>query len=80
FAAHPLARFAKGGLGRTLATLVKAALLDMQAALNAYAEAEAASRMEVIAKLGRALSAMAEGDMRADISGLPTAYNQITAD
>lgn len=66
--------------GNMIGTLVKAGLLDMDAALNAYFKAEEEARKKVIDSVGRALSAMADGDLRVDLQGLPEAYQQIAID
>ncbi|WP_068086241.1 methyl-accepting chemotaxis protein [Novosphingobium rosa] len=61
-------------------TLVKAALLDMQAALGAYFKAEEQARHDVIASVGRGLSDMATGDLRSQLDSLPEAYARIAED
>lgn len=79
-----MARDALGPLGRALggriATLVKMALLDMDAALDAYFAAEAARRTRVIGALGDALHAMTEGDYVARLAALPEGYEALQAD
>jgi methyl-accepting chemotaxis protein len=65
---------------RAVATLVKTALLDMQAALGAYFTVEEERRLAVIASLGQGLSAMATGDLRAQLDELPEAYARIAQD
>ncbi|MFW1406271.1 hypothetical protein ACEV85_23775, partial [Vibrio parahaemolyticus] len=55
-------------------------LLDMEAALGAYFQAEARGRTSVIEQLGAALKAMAVGDLRAELGGMPPAFAQIGAD
>jgi len=67
-------------VGTELATLVKAALLDMDAALSAYTEVETQAREKVIAAVGQALARMAQGDMSVQLTGLPPAYAQLTDD
>lgn len=66
--------------GIELATLVKTALLDMDAALSAYAEAETQAREKVIGAVGEALAQMAKGDLSVQLTGLPPAYAQLTED
>jgi methyl-accepting chemotaxis protein len=66
--------------GNLIATLVKAALLDMDAALSAYFKAEEDARKAVIDSVGQALSAMADGDLQANLNELPEAYRQIALD
>ncbi|EGD59188.1 methyl-accepting chemotaxis sensory transducer [Novosphingobium nitrogenifigens DSM 19370] len=80
FAAHRVAQMAAPGLRGVIATLVKTALLDMEAALGAYFHAEEKERSQAIQRLGAALSAMAVGNFQADLAGMPAAYNQITED
>ena len=63
-----------------VATLVKTALLDMQAALGAYFRQEEEARHAVIASLGQGLSAMATGDLRAQLDQLPETYARIAED
>jgi methyl-accepting chemotaxis protein len=79
-AAHPAIRLFGGGLGEVIATLVKAALLDMEAALGAYFKADAEGRQAVIGVVSGALAAMATGDLRADLAGLPPIYEQVAID
>ncbi len=66
--------------GTELATLVKATLLDMEAALSAYSEAETQAREKVIATVGQALAQMARGDLSAQLTSLPSDYAQLTED
>lgn len=66
--------------GKVVSTLVKAALLDMDAALSAYFNAEAEARKQVIDTVGQALARIADGDLRAELKGLPEAYKQIAVD
>ncbi len=65
---------------QAVGTLVKAALLDMQAALGAYFKAEEQARHDVIASLGRGLSDMATGDLRSQLDCLPETYARIAED
>jgi methyl-accepting chemotaxis protein len=67
-------------LGNVVGTLVKAALLDMGEAISAYSKAEAEARQAVITSLGKALSAMADGDLRAQLDELPVEYQQLAED
>ena len=80
FAAHPAMRVFGRGLGEGTATLVKAALLDMEAALGAYFKADAEGRQAVIGVVSGALAAMATGDLRADLADLPPIYEQLSID
>ncbi len=63
-----------------VATLVKTALLDMDAALSAYFKAEEEARNSVIESVGKAMAAMADGDVRAEMKDLPPAYRRIQTD
>lgn len=72
--------FSSGAQGRTIATMVKLALLDMDIALSAYFRAEEKSRKAVIDQMGDALAALAKGDFTARLDGLPDAYRQIESD
>ena len=65
---------------RTVATLVKAALFDMEVALSTYFMAEEQSRLEVIGKLGEALANLAKGDLGTRLTGLPEEYRKIEID
>jgi methyl-accepting chemotaxis protein len=65
---------------RAVATLVKTALLDMQSALGAYFKVEEERRLAVIDSLGQGLSAMATGDLRAQLDQLPETYARIAED
>jgi methyl-accepting chemotaxis protein len=67
-------------LGNVIATLVKTALLDMEAALGAYFAAEEKNRVAVIDALGDAMAKVAEGDLRAQLENLPPAYAKVQED
>ncbi|MDE2618851.1 MAG: globin-coupled sensor protein [Sphingomonadales bacterium] len=69
-------RRARGPIG----TLIKLALLDMTVALSAYFKAEEQNRIAVIDRLGRALSALAEGDFTHTLDGLPAEFRQLEHD
>ena len=71
------------GGGRSAAvigTLIKLALLDMTIALSAYFKAEEQTRLEVIDKLGTALSAVAAGDFTHRLDKLPAEFARIESD
>ncbi len=68
------------GKRRQIATLVKTALLDMDAALSAYFVEEERSRKEAIQTLGEALARTATGDLRVSLASMPPAYEQIARD
>jgi methyl-accepting chemotaxis protein len=63
-----------------VSTLVKAALIDMEAALSAYFKAEEASRTAVIDILGESLASMAKGDLRRGLDNVPETYAKVAAD
>lgn len=65
---------------RTVATLVKLALLDMEIALSAYFQAEEAKRTSVVEKLGAALEALAQGDFTHELRDLPSSFAKIEED
>ena len=80
-----LSRGISGWLGgrrkaRVAATLVKAALLDMEVALSAYFAANEEARRHVVNELGLRLAEMADGDLRASLDNLPVGYEQIASD
>jgi methyl-accepting chemotaxis protein len=54
--------------------LMKAALLDMELSLSIYFEEEQAQRENAVDHLDKALSALAEGDLTAPLSGMPDSY------
>ncbi|MGE4430086.1 MAG: methyl-accepting chemotaxis protein [Sphingobium sp.] len=66
--------------GAVISTLVKAALLDMAAALSAYFHEEEKARTDTIEAVGEALAKIATGDLRADLSGLPENFSRMTSD
>lgn len=68
------------GRAKTTATFVKAAMFDMEVAISTYIKAEEQGRMAVIAQLGEALSALAEGDLTVQLTGLPDSFRQIETD
>jgi methyl-accepting chemotaxis protein len=67
-------------LGNVLGTLVKTALLDMEAALSAYFAEEEKNRAAVIHALGDAMAKVADGDLRAQLENLPAAYAKVGED
>ncbi|MBA15095.1 MAG: chemotaxis protein [Sphingomonas sp.] len=56
------------------AALAKAALLDMELSLSIYFEEAQTEREAAVAKLADGLSALAEGDLSDDLSGLPESF------
>ena len=77
---NPLRRLRGRHIARVVGTLVKTALLDMQMALSAYTRAEAVARDTMSENMGKALAAMADGDLSSPLAGLPGAYAKIEAD
>ena len=75
-----LTRLSGKRTGNLIGTLVKAAMLDMEAALGAYFKAEANARKTVIDSVSKALSSMADGDLRAQLEGLPETYKPLALD
>ena len=73
-------RLLGAGNAGLVATLVKTALLDMQSALHAYFRGEEQARTAAINALGKALAAVAEGDLRSDLKDLPKAFEQVAQD
>ncbi len=78
--ASPIARLTGNRLGRTLGTLIKCALLDMDVALSSYFRAEEAQRLAVIARVGEALEALAKGDFTTKLDGLPESFRKLEQD
>ena len=68
------------GAARTVASLIKMALLDMQVALSTYAEAEEAARISVVGNVGDALSHMTQGDFTRPLEALPAGFEAIAKD
>ncbi|MPT48232.1 MAG: globin-coupled sensor protein [Sphingobium sp.] len=63
-----------------IGTLVKTALLDMSAALQAYFAAEEKARAATIDSVGDAMARVATGDLRAELGNLPENYQRMAAD
>jgi methyl-accepting chemotaxis protein len=80
FAARPVLHVFNRGQGEAIATLVKTAILDMEAALGAYFKAEAEGREAVVHRVSNALGALATGDLRVDLGELPPVYHQLNTD
>ncbi|WP_010544013.1 protoglobin domain-containing protein, partial [Sphingomonas elodea] len=57
--------------------LVKAALLDMEVSLSIYFEEAQAERDAAIASFESALSALSEGDLTNELSGLPKSFSAL---
>lgn len=73
-----------GGMGRAkarkLGTLVKMALLDMELATSAYLKAQDHSREITLDGLAKGLSTVAQGDLTAQLTGLPKEFEQVQFD
>ena len=77
---NPLRRAGGRRLARIIGTLVRTALLDMQVALSSYEKAETGERDAMTTHMGKALAAMADGDLGTPLENLPSAYAQIEED
>ncbi len=66
--------------GNLIGTLVKTAMLDMDAALSAYSVAEQRDRNTVLSSVGEALAKVANCDLRAQLDDLPTGYSALAED
>jgi methyl-accepting chemotaxis protein len=78
-----LLRFVPGRrkLARDVAALVKVSLLDIDVALSTYfAGAEEKVRTVVLGQMGTALKQLAQGDLTAQMAGLPAEYAQVEQD
>ena len=64
---------------RSVGSLIKMALLDMEIAVSAYFKAEEATRLAVIDEVSASLSAMASGDFATGVPDLPTAFAELQA-
>lgn len=64
-------------VARSVGSLVKMALLDMEIAVSAYFKAEEAQRSAVINDLSAALRRMAEGDFATPLPDLPPAFVEL---
>ncbi len=67
-------------LGHSLSTLVKVALLDMEAALSSYFREQEQARQAIIESLGTALRSLKNGDLQAQLDELPDSFKSIAQD
>ena len=68
-------------LARTVSSLVKVALLDMDLALSTYfVKAEENVRTMVVSKIGSALEDISNGDLTSRIDDLPESYAKLQSD
>jgi methyl-accepting chemotaxis protein len=65
---------------RSVATLVKLSLLDMDLALTAIFDAQERARQDVIHRVAAALEALASGDLTVRLAALPAGYEQLRDD
>lgn len=69
--------FRRRSIARSVGSMIKMALLDMEVALSAYFKAEEAARVAVIDEVSAALRNMAEGDFATRVPDLPTAFAEL---
>lgn len=69
--------FRRRQLARSVGSMIKMALLDMEVALSTYFKAEEAARVAVIDEVSATLRAMAEGDFATPVPDLPTAFAEL---
>lgn len=62
---------------RSVGSLVKMALLDMEVALSTYFRAEEAARVAVIDEVSATLRGMADGDFASRVPDLPSAFAEL---
>jgi methyl-accepting chemotaxis protein len=74
------ARLSGKALARTIGTLIKSAMLDMDVALATYFAAEEEKRAAVIEKVGAVLGRLAQGDFTATLDDLPSGYEKLVED
>ncbi|WOK36095.1 globin-coupled sensor protein [Sphingomonas sp. C3-2] len=67
-------------LSRTIATLVKASLMDMDIAVTAIFQARADAQKDVITQLGHTLNSLSRGDFSVDVPRLPEDYAHLQHD
>jgi methyl-accepting chemotaxis protein len=67
-------------MARSITTLVKMVLLDMDIALSAYFSAEEGQRLAVIDRFGEALASLARGDFTTTLTDLPETFAKIESD
>jgi methyl-accepting chemotaxis protein len=72
--------FAGAGLAKQVAALIRVAMLDMDQALTAYANAQDESREKVLGSVSTAMSAVAQGDLTTGIDHLPPEFRKLEDD
>ncbi len=71
------AMFRRRKVARSVGSMIKMALLDMEVALSTYFKAEQAVRVAVIDEVSATLRAMAEGDFATRVPDLPAAFAEL---
>ena len=69
--------FRRRQIARSVGSMIKMALLDMEVALSSYFKAEEAARIAVIDEVSGALKAMASGDFATKVPDLPAAFAEL---
>ena len=69
--------FRRRKVARSIGSMIKMALLDMEVALSTYFQAEEAARIAVIDEVSATLRAMAEGDFGTKAPDLPSAFAEL---
>ncbi|HQS97541.1 MAG: globin-coupled sensor protein [Novosphingobium sp. 17-62-19] len=69
--------FRRRKVARSVGSMIKMALLDMEVALSTYFKAEESARIAVIDEVSAALRAMAEGDFATKAPELPAAFAEL---
>ncbi|MFN4220935.1 MAG: protoglobin domain-containing protein [Novosphingobium meiothermophilum] len=69
--------FRRRQIARSVGSMIKMALLDMEVALSSYFKAEEAARIAVIDEVSGALKAMASGDFATRVPDLPAAFAEL---
>ncbi|HQS69438.1 MAG: globin-coupled sensor protein [Novosphingobium sp. 28-62-57] len=71
------ALFRRRKVARSVGSMIKMALLDIEVALSTYFKAEEATRIAVIDEVSATLRAMAEGDFATSVPDLPAAFAEL---
>ncbi|MCF8709863.1 methyl-accepting chemotaxis protein [Rhizorhapis sp. SPR117] len=74
------APFGGSKTARTVATMVKVALMDADIAVSSYDNAEQANRQAVVEKLSDAMARVARGDFSVALDALPGNYARLSVD
>lgn len=73
-------RLSGTALSSAITTLIKMAMFDMQIGVSSYFKAAGEERGQAIGRIGSALSAIANGDVSNQLTGLGSEYHQIELD